>query len=101
MLKMLAATLVVVATPAPAQVITSYSSSTQAQVTGDADKIVCKREETIGTRLGAKKVCLTVSEWQENERLQRNQIDRMQAGACVPQSIGTAPAGCVKGQFGD
>jgi len=27
------------------------------------EKLICKKEETIGSRLGAKKVCLTANEW--------------------------------------
>jgi hypothetical protein len=29
----------------------------------DLDKVVCEKEETMGTRLGAKKVCMTVAQW--------------------------------------
>jgi len=27
------------------------------------DKVVCEAQETLGTRLGAKKVCMTVAQW--------------------------------------
>lgn len=101
MLKTVAATLIILGTAAPAQVITSYQTSTPALVKGDADKIVCQKEERIGTRLGARKVCLTVSEWNERERLHRHQTDRMQAGGCVPDTLSSASVGCVKGPFGD
>jgi hypothetical protein len=32
------------------------------------DKIVCRYEDTVGTRLGGHKVCATLREWQEQER---------------------------------
>jgi hypothetical protein len=57
---------------------TAMSSAATAQVTSiatanpapkgghqDLDKIVCEVTETTGTRLGARKVCKTVLEWQQ------------------------------------
>ena len=68
-----------VATPLFAQ------STTQPQpivVTGskgpDANKIVCKSQETIGSRLGAKKVCMTVQEWKEQADFYRDQTETWQ-----------------------
>lgn len=79
MLRALAAATVLFATSAPAQV-TSYKSSNAATIKGDADKVVCQREERLGTRLGAKKVCLTVSEWRAREDADREQTEGIQAG---------------------
>lgn len=95
MLRSMAAALAFVATTVPAQGITSFKSSSIAPMKGNPDRLVCQKQEQIGTRLGARKVCLTVAEWNELERLHRQQIDKMQAGSCVPQ------AGCVKGPWGD
>ena len=44
----------------------------------DSNAIVCKSEDTTGTRLGAKKVCLTRQQWadmaaESRERLQKDQ----------------------------
>ena len=57
---------------------TALSSAATAQVTSiatanpapkggaqDLNKIVCEVDETTGTRLGARKVCKTVLEWQQ------------------------------------
>lgn len=95
MIRILAVSLSMLATAATAQGVTSIRSDAPAALKGEPDRIVCQKEEQIGTRLGARKVCLTVAEWNERERLHRQQIDRMQAGSCVPT------AGCVKGQYGD
>jgi len=83
MWKALAATALVFSSAAPAQPITSYRSINEAPPKGDADKIVCKREETIGTRLGAKKVCLTVAEWTELARTHRERTEQIQSGSCL------------------
>lgn len=44
----------------------------------DVNRIVCKKEEKIGSRLGAKKVCLTVKEWQDRASADREETDRVQ-----------------------
>lgn len=43
-----------------------------------SDKMVCRSEDTIGSRLGAKRVCLLESEWKEQERLTRESVERLQ-----------------------
>jgi hypothetical protein len=73
----------IVPAAAPAQDITSYRTNNPSTIKGDPDKVVCEREETIGTRLGAKKVCLTVSEWNERAKADRDQTERVQAGTRV------------------
>ena len=54
----------------------------------DPNRIICERIEEIGTRLGARKACMTAAEWAEQRRQDRQQVDRIQAGTCV------AGAGC-------
>lgn len=44
----------------------------------ELDRMVCERQEQIGTRLGARKVCKTVREWLEMRRLQREDVERAQ-----------------------
>ncbi|MGH8527071.1 MAG: hypothetical protein ACREXY_23550 [Gammaproteobacteria bacterium] len=44
----------------------------------DPNRMVCQREETTGTRLGARKVCLTAAQWEEKRREHREQIERAQ-----------------------
>jgi len=52
----------------------------------EVNRVVCKKEEQIGSRLGAKKVCLTVQQWQERAAEDRNQLERVQQGARAPTS---------------
>lgn len=58
----------------------SYETDRPAPLPTDADKMVCKKEEKIGTRLGAKKVCLTVREWAARASDDREQTEDVQAG---------------------
>lgn len=77
----------VLAVPALAQTPARAVTDPAAEKQSDVEKIVCKREETIGTRLGAKKVCLTVQQWLERERDSKDATERVQ------QSAGVSPSG--------
>lgn len=44
----------------------------------DSNKLVCKTEDSIGSRLGNKKVCLTVQEWKERADFYRDQTESWQ-----------------------
>jgi hypothetical protein len=81
-----------VATPATAQ-ITFGDSAQPAQSTNakgkDPNKIICERQEEMGSRLGGKKVCKTAAEWQEERAAQRRVLEDTQRQAT---STG-APAG--------
>lgn len=44
----------------------------------DLDRVVCKEQDTIGTRLGAKKVCMTVAQWDEFNRDEQEQTQHIQ-----------------------
>jgi hypothetical protein len=83
MLKSLAAMAVLLSASAPAQIITSYATNNPSAIKGDPNRIVCQKEETIGTRLGGKKVCLPIAEWQARQRADRDQLERVQGGTSV------------------
>lgn len=76
------ATSLVAVAPAAAIAQTATSEPQPITVTGskgpDANKIVCKTEDTIGSRLGNKKVCLTVQEWKERADYYRDQTETWQ-----------------------
>lgn len=59
---------------------------TEATAKSDVHKIVCKKEETIGSRLAAKKVCLTVDEWRRMADENRNATERLQLNANADKS---------------
>ena len=45
----------------------------------DLHKVVCKRLDQTGSRLGSKKICLTKAEWAERQRRDQEDLRRMQA----------------------
>jgi hypothetical protein len=82
----------VVTTPAAAQI--TFGDSTQpAQGANakskDPNKLICERQEEMGSRLGGKKVCKTAAEWQQEREAQRRVLEDTQRQAT---STG-APAG--------
>jgi len=65
-------------TPAFAQV-TSITTNNPAPKGGqDLNKIVCEVDQTTGSRLGARKVCKTVLEWQQGRQEQRGDLEKIQ-----------------------
>ena len=74
----IAAVLMATAAPAAAQSTPAADPNAKPAATSDALKIVCKREEAIGSRLGAKKVCLTVQEWKDLAEANREHTEKVQ-----------------------
>ena len=74
-----------VAMPVAAQI-----PATQAQPvakTDPLDKVVCKKEESLGSRLSAKRVCLTVREWKDMQDANREEFEKfMQHAQQTPRS---------------
>lgn len=65
-----------VAAPVAAQV--SSIESSRASTRSDPNRMICEREDTTGTRLGARKVCLSAAQWQEKRREHREELERAQ-----------------------
>lgn len=73
-----------VAAPAAAQI--TFSDEPQPAETAnsklkDPNKIICERQDTLGSRLGGKKVCKTAAEWQEERVQQRRTLEDVQRQA--------------------
>ena len=69
--------------------VTSLATANPAPKGGiqDLNKIVCEVDETTGTRLGARKVCKTVAEWQDLRTQHRGtleQVQRMATSTGIP-----------------
>jgi hypothetical protein len=69
------------AAPAPPQ-----QTATADQKVNPLDKIVCRIEDTVGSRLKAHKVCATLREWKDQEDENRLEFDRIQQGQGVTPS---------------
>jgi Tfp pilus assembly protein PilF len=83
MLKSVALVLMIaLGAPATAQITfqeaTASPASGQAKATNPNDKIICERQDEIGSRLGAKKVCKTAAQWTEERRSERNDLEKIQ-----------------------
>lgn len=90
MTRLAMAVLVLLAAPATAQVTSLEAANQPVKIVGDPNRIVCERQESTGTRLGARKVCLTVAEWAEKKREHRETLESI-------QHFGTS-VGCQEGQ---
>jgi hypothetical protein len=81
---------IVLAFPAAAQA-TAPPAAPAAQTSGKPnplDKIICKTEDTIGTRLGAHRVCATEREWKEQQEENRTAAQAMQGvGTGCPETL--------------
>jgi uncharacterized protein (DUF2147 family) len=65
------------AAPALAQTSPATQAPTAAPAK-DPNRIICEREEEIGSRLGGKKVCKTAAEWQLERQQQRETLEGVQ-----------------------
>lgn len=50
----------------------------QAANNGEMNKVICRRVESIGTRLSAKKVCRTQAQWDAEAAANRQDLERSQ-----------------------
>ena len=68
--------LLAAAAPASAQAPAAQSAA-KPQI-NPLDRIVCRTEEGLGSRLNKKKVCMTMREWKDQADDSRNATERMQ-----------------------
>jgi hypothetical protein len=68
------------ATPVAAQNASADPASTPSvqQKPKDPDRMICEKQEELGSRLGGKKVCKTAAEWQEWRQQNRDQLEEWQ-----------------------
>ena len=52
----------------------------------ELDRIVCERQTDIGSRIASRKVCKTVREWQEERRIHREEVERVQQNTNIGPS---------------
>lgn len=81
--QIIAAAMLLAAAPAFAQVSSIESSNpaparNPASKPGDPNKVRCEKQETTGTRLGARRVCLTVAQWEDKRREHREATEKVQ-----------------------
>jgi hypothetical protein len=62
------------AEPAPITVVGEHPN----KKTRDPNEVICEKQQEIGSRLASKRVCMTRSQWQEQRRLDRQDLDKAQ-----------------------
>lgn len=76
-----------VAMPVAAQAPATASQAQPSAKEDPLNKVVCRKEESLGSRLNAKRVCLTVREWKDMQDANREAFDKfMQHAQMVPAS---------------
>jgi hypothetical protein len=72
-----AALLGAVPVPSLAQTATPADQSAK-QKTVDPNEMVCERQESIGSRIASKRVCMTRAQWADRRLQDRQELDRVQ-----------------------
>ena len=73
--------MVLVLAAVPAAFLTMAQTAPTAEQKAYADyqnKIVCEKQEVVGSRLAVRKVCKTRAEWMEERLAERQQVNRIQ-----------------------
>jgi hypothetical protein len=77
-----ASALLIATSPVIAQTGTAApATGAQTPKVKDPNRIICQKEETLGTRLGARKVCKTAQEWQDMRAQHRDNLEGVQRQA--------------------
>lgn len=50
----------------------------------DPNRIICEKQEVVGSRLATKKVCMTAAEWEIRKREDREAVEKAQANRRGP-----------------
>lgn len=79
----LAAAALVISMPAAAQITFENAPQAPAAKPTDAkaNRLICEKQETIGTRLGGTKVCMSWNDWQELKFRHREQFEKIEQQA--------------------
>lgn len=57
----------------------SESSQDQVEGTATGEKVICRRDKEIGSRVKAKRICMTAKQWAEKTAEERQFIEQRQA----------------------
>lgn len=87
----IAAGLLVISAPALAQIViqdnpTPVPTAKNSGVKSDTDKVICRMQETIGSRLQSHQVCLTKQQWWQFEQDNKSKVQEIQDRTNGPRS---------------
>lgn len=71
----------VASAPAFAQSQTQQQQQQSGKKVPDPNEVVCEKQQDTGSRLAAHRVCMTRSQWAEQRRLDRQDVDKAQTQA--------------------
>jgi hypothetical protein len=71
-------TAALIAAPAIAQVSAAAPAQTTAKPKEDPNEKICVKEEVTGSRLGAKRICMTRAEWADRKLQDQQELTRVQ-----------------------
>lgn len=54
------------------------ASPAQNEASLETDKLICRKEKLIGTRLGSTRICLTSAQWAAKRAEERRSLERVQ-----------------------
>ena len=66
-----------VAATMPGSAVQSADNPTK-EASADSDKLICKRDKVSGSRLSARKVCMTAAEWERQRIEDRQAVEKIQ-----------------------
>ena len=88
-----AATALIVPSPVLAQIVfddtpppPQTAQMKNGKAKSDADKVVCQSQDTLGSRLEAHQVCMTVQQWQQYQAENRQKTQDLQGQSGVAPS---------------
>lgn len=82
--------MVVLPAPAVAQIVFSDTPAAAAQPQpkpdtnkSDVNKLICRSQDTLGSRLDRHQVCLTQQQWTANEQEAKSKVQQMQVQGLI------------------
>ena len=73
-----AALLVAMTAPAIAQVPAAQAPAAQERQPNDPNEVVCEKQESTGSRIASRRVCMTRAQWAERKLQDRQELERVQ-----------------------
>ena len=63
---------------AAAPVVAQTAAPTTPPEARDPNKVICEKQEVVGSRLATRRVCMTRAQWADLRRQDRQEIDKVQ-----------------------
>jgi invasion protein IalB len=73
-----AAFLVAMTAPAIAQAPAAQAPAAQEKQPNDPNEVVCEKQESTGSRIASRRVCMTRAQWAERKLQDRQELERVQ-----------------------